>query len=55
MRLAALSNALQRDGALSSAVWLQVGLALLMGHWFFGLGDAMVTLCARLSQALHAV
>jgi len=26
-----------------------VGLALLMGHWFFGLGDAMVTLCAAMS------
>lgn len=26
-----------------------VGLALLMGHWLFGLGDAMVTLCAAMS------
>ncbi|CAE7320812.1 dhx9, partial [Symbiodinium pilosum] len=26
-----------------------VGLALLMGHWFFGLGDAMCTLCAAMS------
>ncbi|CAE6911630.1 DHX9 [Symbiodinium natans] len=26
-----------------------VSLALLMGHWFFGLGDAMATLCAAMS------
>ncbi|CAJ1442546.1 unnamed protein product [Effrenium voratum] len=26
-----------------------VGLALLMGHWLFGLGDAMATLCAAMS------
>lgn len=26
-----------------------VGLALLMGHWFFGLGDAMATICAAMS------
>eukprot|EP00931_Biecheleriopsis_adriatica_P043571 TRINITY_DN24906_c0_g2_i1.p1 TRINITY_DN24906_c0_g2~~TRINITY_DN24906_c0_g2_i1.p1 ORF type:complete len:1219 (-),score=249.15 TRINITY_DN24906_c0_g2_i1:121-3777(-) len=26
-----------------------VGLALLMGHWLFGLGDAMATMCAAMS------
>lgn len=26
-----------------------VGLALLIGHWFFGLGDAMATMCAAMS------
>ena len=51
-KLAASSR--DRDGVCSCS--LQVGLALLMGHWLFGLGDAMVTLCARLSlQAPHPV
>eukprot|EP00928_Gymnodinium_smaydae_P070500 TRINITY_DN5431_c2_g1_i1.p1 TRINITY_DN5431_c2_g1~~TRINITY_DN5431_c2_g1_i1.p1 ORF type:complete len:1266 (+),score=276.50 TRINITY_DN5431_c2_g1_i1:489-3800(+) len=27
----------------------RMGLALLMGHWIFGLGDAMATLCAAMS------
>jgi len=29
--------------------WAQVGVALLLGHWLFGLGDVMATICAAMS------